>query len=103
MWLWFSINSSRDRILVNAISLHSKEVILVKSVNDQMEPVETRLGFDAHADVSCARSDVKRQKARVCILDLWESLDREVDYSNYLVGYQLTKVVNASKVDHSCL
>ena len=59
MWLWFSINSSRDRILVNAISLHSKEVISVKSVNDQMEPVETRLGFHTHADISCAGSDGK--------------------------------------------
>ena len=26
-------------------------------MNDQIEPVETRLRFDTHADVSCAGSD----------------------------------------------
>ena len=57
MWLWFFYKQFNRRILVNAISLHSKKVISVKSVNDQMEPVETRLGFDTHADVSCAGSD----------------------------------------------
>ena len=57
MWLWFFYKQFKKRILVNAISLHSKEVISVKSVNDQMEPAETRLGFGTHADVSCAGSD----------------------------------------------
>ena len=39
----------------------------------------------------------------MCVLDLWESFDTEADYSSHLVGYQLTKVVNVSEVDHSVL
>ena len=40
------------------------------------------------------------REARVCVLDLWESFDTEADYSSHLVGYQLTKVVNVTGVDH---
>ena len=54
MWLWLFYKQFKKRILVNTISLYSKEVVSVKSVNDQMELAETRLGFNTHADVSCA-------------------------------------------------
>ena len=59
MWLWFFYKQFKKRILVNAISLYSKEAVSVKSVNDQMGLTETRLGFDTHADVSCAGSDAE--------------------------------------------
>ena len=33
-----------------------------------MEPVETRLGFDTHADVSCAGSDCYLEKRTLVML-----------------------------------
>ena len=40
------------------------------------------------------RSNIDMSKVGMCVLDLWESFDTEIDYSSYLIGNQEIEVDN---------
>ena len=42
------------------------------------------------------RSNIDMSKVGMRVLDLWESFDAEIDYSNYLIGNQEIKVDNCT-------